>query len=340
MAQSMGGVNTWDTSRNVMSGSNDMATRKEVFGWMKDNEKAFFLPRQPIHPIGVYFSPKTRDYFANEFINSYRGVLIALMQSHVEFQVVTPSTLAGFRGDALILPDVRCIGSDEAALLKKYAGTGKTLIATGETGQYDLTGAPLSFNPVRQLLGITDASQKKVVASGHKLIYFPNNPGADYSAALEKLSPQAPPPPAAAQTKGGGRGGAGNSGIFNVQAYKGADEGDFNAVRKAFVDEVVKVSGYRPAVEIEASSFVATQIASVGGVPHVFLANYRGLKPGEVSVQLPEKNVRVTFHANHKGTVYVLPFLGQLQKIPGELKGGTVSAVIPEIGKGAVIWMQ
>ena len=58
---------------HVMSGSNDIQTRKVIFGWMKENEKTFFLPRQPVRPIGVYFSPKTRNYFAKEFIESYRG---------------------------------------------------------------------------------------------------------------------------------------------------------------------------------------------------------------------------------------------------------------------------
>ena len=129
-----------------MSGSNDLETRKVIFDWMKEHEKTFFLPREPIRPIGVYFSPKTRNYFAKEFIESYRGVLIALMQSHMEFQIVTPRTLAAFRGDALILPDVRCLGKDEAALLKKFP---KTLVVTGQTGKYDDTGAELKANRAR-----------------------------------------------------------------------------------------------------------------------------------------------------------------------------------------------
>ena len=45
--------------------------------------------------------------FPTDFIASYRGVLILLMQKHLEFQIVTPRTLANFRGDTLILPDVR-----------------------------------------------------------------------------------------------------------------------------------------------------------------------------------------------------------------------------------------
>ena len=93
-------------------------------------------------------------------------------------------------------------------------------------------------------------------------------------------------------------------------------------------------------MEIEASPFVATQIASVGGATRVFLANYKGLKAGEVAVQMPEKNVKVVFHTNRKGAINVLPFLGDLQKVQGEFKNGTLTGVIPQIDKGAVIWVE
>ena len=313
MAQLMAGVNTWDTRAQGMSGSNDMATRTTVFRWMKEHEKVFCLPRQPIRPIGVYFSPKSRDYFPKEFIDSYRGTLIALMQSHTEFQIVTPRTLGTFRGNALILPDARCIGSDELKMLKAYVGAGKTLVVTGDTGMYDATGAELPSNPVHQLLGIKDARRK--MASGKKLIYLPNDPGAEYTAALAKE--------------------------FNQQAETGAEgQGRFNELRKAFVGEVTRASGYKPVVEVEASPFVSTQIVSVGGVPRVFLANFKGLKSNAVGQQIPEKGVKVVFHTNRKGTIYVLPFLGELQKISGEFKNGTLSGVVPQIDKGAVIWAE
>ncbi|HLK18478.1 MAG TPA: hypothetical protein VKT81_05955 [Bryobacteraceae bacterium] len=161
MAQLMAGTNTWDAQGHVMSGSNDIQTRTAIFDWMQNHEKTFFLPREPIHPIGVYFSPKTRDYFADEFIKSYRGIMLLLLQSHLEFQIVTPRTLADFHGDVLILPDARCLSAKEIARLK----TQKTLIATGQTGKYDETGAP-------------HASNLK--------IQFPNCPGKAYYAALQK----------------------------------------------------------------------------------------------------------------------------------------------------------
>ncbi|MGC2644956.1 MAG: hypothetical protein WA261_01660, partial [Candidatus Sulfotelmatobacter sp.] len=131
MSQVTVGANFWDAPGHSMAGSNDPATRKKIFAWIKQNEKTLYLPRTPIHPIGVYFSPQTRNFYAEDFLRSYRGILILLMQAHREFQIVTPRTLHEFRGEALVLPDVRILNSDEQELLKQYAGGGKKLIITG-----------------------------------------------------------------------------------------------------------------------------------------------------------------------------------------------------------------
>ena len=52
-------------------------------------------------------------YYAKDFIPSYRGILILLMQKHLEFQIVTPRTLADFHGRTLVLPDVRVLRDAE-----------------------------------------------------------------------------------------------------------------------------------------------------------------------------------------------------------------------------------
>ncbi len=153
LAQITAGANSWDALGHVMSGSNDIPTRTLVYQWIQEHEKTFYSPRTPIHPVGVYFSPRTRDYFARPFMESYKGTLIQLMQSHVEFQVVTPRTLAEFKGRVLILPDVRCLGDSEIAALKSYADSGGFLAATAETGHYDDSGAPRSDNRFRAALG-------------------------------------------------------------------------------------------------------------------------------------------------------------------------------------------
>ena len=300
MAQLMAGTNTWDAQRHVMSGSNDIQTRKLIFGWIKEHEQTFFHPRQPIRPVGVYFSPATRDYFAKEFIDSYRGILMLLMQSHLEFQIVTPKTLADFHGDMLILPDVRCLSPEEGSSLETYVREGKTLMATGETGKYDGTGAEQTSNPLSHL-------------AGKNFVNRPNCPGKAYYAQLQRE--------------------------FNQDAAAGTFESqEFNKLRQAFAADILKVS--KAAVEVAASPFVSAQVATVDGKPSVFLANFKGLKSKEVARQIPEQGVKVTFSAKGPGTVVFLPFLGQPQKIQAEFSHGKLSCELPSIERGAVVWLE
>jgi hypothetical protein len=160
VSEIMTGSNFWDAPGHSMAGSNDSATRTRIFSWIKGHEDTFYRPRTTIAPIGVYFSPSTRNYNADEFIPSYRGILILLMQQHREFQVVTPRTLSVFQGHTLILPDVRVISESERAWFRKYVDGNKTLVITGE-----------------------DATQ---LGSPSNVLRFSKCPGKDYYAALQK----------------------------------------------------------------------------------------------------------------------------------------------------------
>src|SRR5581483_8682620 len=131
MSEVMAGANFWDAPGHSMAGSNDLGMRKQIFDWIKANEDTLYSPRTPISPVGIYFSASTRNYHAEEFIRSYRGIVILLLQAHREFQIVTPRTLGKFAGRILVLPDVREMSAEEAAQLRNYAGSGK-LIITGE----------------------------------------------------------------------------------------------------------------------------------------------------------------------------------------------------------------
>jgi hypothetical protein len=145
MSEIMAGANFWDAPGHSMAGSNDLPTRKKIFDWIKAHEQTFYLPRAPIDPIGVYFSPQTRNFYAEDFIASYRGILILLMQKHLEFQIVTPRTLADFHGQTLVLPDVRVLGESEKASLQALAAQGKKLVITGT----DATGLGGAQNVAR-----------------------------------------------------------------------------------------------------------------------------------------------------------------------------------------------
>lgn len=132
MSQVMAGANFWDAPGHSMAGSNDPATRAQIFAWVEKNEKRLYAPRIPMQPVGVYFSPKSRDYDAGEFLPAYRSTLLLLLQSHREFQVVTPRTLAAFHGAALVLPNVREMDEVERGLLRKFRERGGRLIVAGK----------------------------------------------------------------------------------------------------------------------------------------------------------------------------------------------------------------
>ncbi len=275
MSEVMANVNFWDAPGHSMAGSNDYPTRREIFSWIKANEKTFYDPRTPISPIGVYFSAKTRDYGADEFIASYRGILILLMQKHLEFQVVTPRTLASFEGQTLVIPNARVVGDDEKALLRKYADSGRRLVITGA----DETGLGEQQNIVR----------------------FSKAPGADYFAKLAK---------------------------------------DFDSANPD--DEEPFLDSLRSAqkIHVVAGIVVATSFATVDGKPHVFLANFTGLRGGVNPVQTPQTGVQVRIDGATKGHGYFLPFLGQVSPVEGVTNGGTLTFTLPPIQKGAVFWWE
>ncbi len=131
MSQIMAGANVWDAPGHSMAGSNDIKTRKEIFQWIGQHEQEFYSPRVAIRPVGVYFSPQSRDYDSAGFLPSYRGTLLLLLQKHLELQVVTPRTLAAFRGPVLVLPNVSALAEEERSSLREFVSRGGRLVITG-----------------------------------------------------------------------------------------------------------------------------------------------------------------------------------------------------------------
>jgi hypothetical protein len=167
MSEVMAGANFWDAPGHEMAGSNDPATRKLIFEWIAKNEKTLYLPRIPMHPVGVYFSPKSRDYAQDQFLDSYRGALVALLQAHREILVVTPRTLANFHGEFLVFPEVSILSDVEKQATETFVDHGGHLIVLGQ----NVTGIPSTkvtvFSPdpaqaFYQTLGhdFQDATQK------------------------------------------------------------------------------------------------------------------------------------------------------------------------------------
>jgi hypothetical protein len=275
MSEVMAGANFWDAKGHEMAESNDLPTRKAIFSWIKAHEETFYQPRTPIAPVGVYFSPETRDFYAREFIASYRGILILLMQKHLEFQVVTPRTLSEFNGSTLILPDVRVMSESERAWLRRYVERGKLLLVTGE----DTTGLGDMANVIR----------------------LSKCPGKSYSAALKK---------------------------------------DFAGSTPDQEHEFLESLKADPPIHVFASPMIATSIARVDGKPHVFFANFAGLRGGANPVQTPQAGVQVTIAGTGKHRGFFLPFLGEAQPLDGTVGRDSVTYNLPAIEKGAVFWYE
>jgi len=131
MSELAAGANMWDAKGHVMSGSNDLQTRKEIFAWIAKHEDIFGAVRTPVAETGVYFSDATRNLYPAEFVNSYRGDLLLLLQNHIQFQIVTARTLANFRGKTLVLPSVKVVSLEEAAGFDRYVSQGGKAVLTG-----------------------------------------------------------------------------------------------------------------------------------------------------------------------------------------------------------------
>ncbi|MGA8151930.1 MAG: hypothetical protein WB952_13335 [Terriglobales bacterium] len=275
MSEIMAGANFWDAPGHVMSGSNDPPTRKKIFTWIEEHQKTFYAPRTPMHPIGVYFSPATRNLFADDFIRSYRGILILLMQKHLEFQVVTPRTLGGFRGETLVLPNVRILSDAEKTQLKEYVAAGSRLVITGA----DVTDLSNSSNVIR----------------------FPDCPGKAYMAALESNFDRTGP-----------------------------------ELQQSFLDGLRQTG----ILTISGPASLAASITSVDRKPHIFLANFTGLRGGVNPVQTPLTEVRVTVSGEPGRKAFFLPFLGDVQELKGVRTDSAVSYILPTISKGAVFWLE
>jgi hypothetical protein len=144
MAELTAGVNVWDAAGHVMSGSNDIVMRRKIYSWIATHEWTFYAPRLPMHPVGVYFSSASRNYFTKDFLDSYQGIIILLLQHHFEYQVVTPRTLADFKGETLILPNVRVFSEAEKSAVSTYVAGKRNLVITGSNA----TGLPARQNVV------------------------------------------------------------------------------------------------------------------------------------------------------------------------------------------------
>lgn len=303
VSQVMAGTNSWDAARFVMSGSNDYDTRRRVYKWIDRFEKLIYAPRKSMSPIGVYFSPKTRNYFSEEWKQSFFGIMEFLLKNQLEFEIVTPRTLSDVQSKLLILPDVKCLSDKELVQIKSLLQEGKALIFTAETGYY---------NDKRKR--IKDTNRVKDLADANSnAFYFKNKPGAGFYTFMDKN--------------------------YNEAMYKNEVLSDNNKFYN-FYGAIQKY--YSPAISLEHANGCVSQFATVSGKPTVFIANFSGLKGKENAIPFPKKNVTLTFNdlSKEKYNITFIPFLGEPVSLKGKWNDDRLIVTLPTFLRGAIVTLK
>ena len=276
MSELMAGANLWDAQGHVMSGSNDMPTRTEIFHWVGAHQDIFGVHREPVGEVAVYFSDTTRNFYPKDFVASYRGVLLLLLRNHIQFKIVTPRTVQSIDARVLVLPDVRILSDEESAAIHKFSSSGGKLIITGQ--------------PDAKLEDLSSASR------------YPDAP---------------------------------------ERAYLKEAEADFATDDQSVVSSLLKGVQVDQPVEVHASPNVVAHAATIGKRTYVFLANFDGLKPGEIATQRTQHDIAITVpSAAAGGSLHILPFLGEESTVRGTREGDKTRFLVPTLERGAVTWIE
>ena len=116
--------------------------------------------QQPVAEVGIYFSSRTRDWFAREkasdYLQCFQGAHKAMVYEHLPWGVildenVTLPTLQQF--PIVLLPNAAILSENEVELLRRYVSEGGKLIVTGLGGCCDHWGKPQDKSSLESLTG-------------------------------------------------------------------------------------------------------------------------------------------------------------------------------------------
>lgn len=304
------GTNLWDVKGYVMSSTNDMETRTEVYKWVSEYEDIFYSKRTPIEPISVYFSDQSRNYFGDDYVNSYRGIMNLLLHSHLPFQIVTSRTVDKSSPKILILPNVKSMSDEEINSLKTLSENGTKFIITGECGSHNNNREQLKVNPIGKLFGFADNSEK---VNGSNFTYIKNDLGKVYT---EKI-------------------GENLDSFFNTDNKK---DNELAEIRNQFLSDLYQLTSYSTKIKINAPIDLIATTSITNKNIYLFLTNIRDICVACGSENKVLKGIKISYNDSiGSEDAYVLPFLGAKEKIITNRTGDEISFIIPEINKGTVV---
>jgi hypothetical protein len=124
------------------------------------------------------------------------------------------------------------------------------------------------------------------------------------------------------------------------RAYLQSAEANFEGADDAGVAALLSDVRVAEAVEVDASRNVVAHVATIGDRRFVFLANFDGLKAGEVATPRVQRNIEIKLSAAPGAQLHVLPFLGKETMVSGEADGSRTRFKLPAVDRGAVAWID
>lgn len=114
----------------------------------------------PVEEVGLYFSVRSRDWFAREnkekYLQPFAGAHKAMVYEHLPTgfcfdENVNLERLRQFK--VVVLPNVPCLTEAEVALLEQFVQKGGQLVVTGLSGLYSPTGEACKDSALERLIG-------------------------------------------------------------------------------------------------------------------------------------------------------------------------------------------
>ena len=124
------------------------------------------------------------------------------------------------------------------------------------------------------------------------------------------------------------------------RAYLKSAETDFEHVHAETAADLFGALQVSSGVEVHASPKVVVHLAKIGKRQYLFLANFDGLKAGEIATPRAQSDVEVMLRARPGAHLHVLPFLGQESVLSGKTEGQGVRFTLPSLERGAVAWVE
>ncbi|MEZ4763034.1 MAG: hypothetical protein R3C26_07510 [Calditrichia bacterium] len=186
------------------------------------------------------------------------------------------------------------------------------MVTTGETGTCRLSAPAAENNPLHDMLGVENPSEEQFSVTGKQFSYQPDCPEKVYYRAVK-------------------------SGL-TIKRLKFRSSRFCNQLQ-AFTDHLTGDLKFQPAVEVQASPFIAADCRSGRKTACIF-GQFQRVEGKENANQIPEQNATVAFPAKKGATAYSLDYLGKVKKIGSEWKNGKLHCSVPTFKRGMVVWVE